>query len=380
MLSKIEAYLKDKTQELSFLTIKGDANLGIKGYSLPGEGLDVPVLTEELAASIKAGKGDEIKITSIIKGMIFTLGIDSSFKYKEEYIKFLRAANPSIEEYIFYQSTLFGQGTLEEIIFLKALITINPSNNRGLLSYGITLVNYGEGKLKDKGYEKQYRSFISEGKNILEELLNRGVNEALIYYNLAYIYKTQKKYVKAELMAERLLEVSDEELLKDHMILLLGEIKDLALYEEGYEAILSCEAQRGLPLLEGLLEQYPKWWNLRFFIGLGYRQLGDYDSALEQFIEVLELKHNQLDTLVEVGLCHAALGNNMDAVDYFELALELGGENSEILCNLAIAHIQAGDYQAAREAIEKSLDLNSEDAIAKHVYDNLMARIEADNK
>lgn len=373
MIFGIEDYLKDKAKELSFLTIKGDAQMAIKDYTLPAEGLDVPLLTEELAASIKAGKGDEIKIASIIKGMIFTIGIDYSFKHRDEYIRFLKSANPKIEDYILYQSAEFGEeNTLDEIIFLKALVTINYDNNRGLLGYGISLINYAEVKLKSKGREKQYMDFVAEGRNALEELLNRGFEEPLTYYNLAYIYKVESKYIKSKLMAEAFLKSSQEELLKDNMIILLGEIRDLAIFEEGYEAILAGEPYRGLPLLEELINDYPKWWNLQFFLGLGYRQAGDFDAALKHFKEVLEIINNQLDTLVEIGLCYYSLGDIEEAIEYFLLALEIGGDNSEVLCNLAVAYLEAGNHNLAMEAIDRSLSLNPEDEVTKIVYDAII--------
>jgi len=166
--------------------------------------------------------------------------------------------------------------------------------------------------------------------------------------------------------------IKEEELLKDNMIILIREIKDLAIYEEGYEAILAGQPQIGLPLLEGLIELYPQWWNLHFFLGLGNRQRGDYEVAINHFLEVLNIRDNQLDTLVEIGLCHYGLGNNDEAIDYFTLALEIGGDNSEILSNLAIAYIEVENYTLAKECLEKSLDINSDDEITKLAYKNLM--------
>ncbi|SCY97529.1 tetratricopeptide repeat protein [Alkaliphilus peptidifermentans] len=376
----IEPYLKEKSQELSFVQLKGDAEVGVENYQLPSEGLDVPILTEELAENIKKKRPDEVlTVAAIVRGMIHTIGIDSNFKYLEEYIKFLYAFDANIEAYIMYQGVKYidSNKPIESIIFFKALVTINPQNPKGLLNYAAAVANYGNEYLKSG--HKQSKAFHKEAKEKFEELLNRGIEEPLIYYHLAYLYRYEKQFIKSRKMGEIYLNVSDEELLKDNVIVLLREIKDLALYEEGYEAILSGKPQIGVPILEELLEEYKEWWNLYFFVGLGNRLLGNYKEAINSFEQVLELEEDQLDSLVELGLCYSSINDLQEAIDYFTRALRIGGDNSEILCNLAMVYMETGCLLEAEEIIRRSLELNPDDEITQLCFKKLQSQLKITN-
>ena len=91
MKFKIEKYLLKKAEELAFITIKHDGEFQIEGYKMPSEGLNVPIKNDVLVKGIKEKTvQDNINVMSIADGMIFIIGIDSNFKYNEEYKKFLR--------------------------------------------------------------------------------------------------------------------------------------------------------------------------------------------------------------------------------------------------------------------------------------------------
>ena len=92
MKYKIEKYLLKKTDELAFITLKADGDFKIKGYDIPAEGLDVPIKNEVLVKGIKDKTAQEsLNSMSIADAMIYIMGIDSTFKYNEEYDKFIEA-------------------------------------------------------------------------------------------------------------------------------------------------------------------------------------------------------------------------------------------------------------------------------------------------
>ncbi|AOY76452.1 tetratricopeptide repeat protein [Clostridium formicaceticum] len=360
----IDAYLLKKTEELSFVHLKHDAALKIKAYHLPSAGLDVPILTTELAENIKKKKESEvITIGSIIRGMVYLLGIDPEFKYKEEYIKFLYAANPQVEEYVLVEGLKYlnSYKLLEGIIFFKALVFLNPNSVEGLLNYALALLDYRDQELVDK--KKNYKLFTKEAQEKLETLLNLDPQQPLAYYYLGFIYKDQKAFNKAKFHWEKAMLLDLDEGIKEQIKECLFQLEDMAQYERGYETILAGKPEEGLPLLEGLYEKYQGWWNLVFFVGLGHRQLGNFHEAIQYFKRVLELNKDQLDAMVELGLCYGGLGELQKAIEYFHRAIEIGGEDSEILCNLAMMYMEIGDLQKAGESISASLRLNPEDEI-----------------
>lgn len=360
----IDDYLLKRTDDLSFIQLKHDSQLNIQNYQLPTNGLDIPIITEELAENIKTKKEDEVlTIGIIIRGMIYLLGVDPRFKYREEYIKFLYAVNPKIEEYILIEGLYFLEKTkfIEGIIFLKSLISLNPCDIKGLLNYSLALLEYRDKELIDK--KNTYTIFTKEAKDKLEELLEIDNQQSLAYYYLGFIYKDNKEFNKAKFHWEKAIKLELEENLKEHVRELLLQLEDMAQYEKGYEAILAGRPKEGIPLLKELEERYKKWWNLMFFIGLGYRQLNAFSEAIQYFEKVLELKEDQLDTIVELGLSYGGLGELQEAIEHFYRAMDLGGENNEILCNLAMIYLELGDLRKAQEHINRSLRINPDDEI-----------------
>ncbi|SNT17074.1 Tetratricopeptide repeat-containing protein [Anaerovirgula multivorans] len=360
----IDRYLLRNTEDLSFIHLKQNAELKIPNYQLPEGGLELPIFIEELANNIKTKDENRIiTVGAIIRGIIYLLGIDSTFKYKDEYIKFLYAANPEIEKYILSEGikALEKDEQLKAVIYSKSLVLINPTDTKILLNYVLTLLQYRDKELVQK--RKSFDAYTDEIKDKLEILLNIDSQQPLAYYYLGFIYKDRKQYTKAKLHWEKALTLSLEENLKEQLNELLRQLEDMVQYENGYEAILSERPQEGLPLLEELEKKYEEWWNLKFFIGLGYRQLGSFHEAVQYFNKVLNIKENQVDALAELGLCYAALGEVQKAIKIYHQVIEFQGDNNEILCNLSMLYLQLGDIEKARKYINTSLGINPHDEI-----------------
>lgn len=360
----LDNYLLKNTEKLSFIHLKENAQLNIPNYKLPKGGLDFPIFTEELALNIKTKEENSIiTIGGIIRGIIYLIGIDSTFKYNEEYVEFLYIANPQIEKYILKEGiqALEKEDLLNALIFFKCLVFLNPNDTKILLNYALTLIEYRDKALLNK--KKTFKLFTEEVMDKLEILLNIDSQQPLAYYYLGFIYKDKRQYKKAKVHWEKALSFNLEESIKDQLNGLLLEIEDMVQYERGYEAILSGRPQEGLLLLEELEKKHVSWWNLKFFIGLAYRKLGVFHQAIQYFNKVLAIKENQIDTLAELGICYAGLGELQKAIKTFHQAIEVEENNNELLCNLAMLYLEIGNIEKAKEYINTSLKMNPQDEI-----------------
>ena len=98
MKFRSEKHVLRKAEELAFLRIKDNAEFNLKGYNFPSEGLDVPIKNDVLVKGIKENTAQNgLSSMSITDAMIYIIGIDSKFKYNDEYKKFLKAIESNLD-------------------------------------------------------------------------------------------------------------------------------------------------------------------------------------------------------------------------------------------------------------------------------------------
>lgn len=363
MIRNIHEYFNEKTDNIYFIQMKEGSKLkeGIEfDTSIP-----IPLIVNNLLEEIKDGNAvEEIKLEYIIEGIIYLLGVDFDFKHKKEYLDLLYSYDNNIEGYILSEGIkkINDDMTEEGMIYLRALVNIDRENIRGLYSYGLAL----EAKAIDYYNKKEIKDgniFFRESTDQFEVILDIDPSFDLAYYKLGYHYRNMKQYKKTELIWEKFVNMtSNDELIKE-IKLQLELIKDDVNYEEGYNLILRGKSEDGLEKLLPLAENNSDWWNLLFFIGLGYRQSGNYNEAIKYFEKVLILKDNQVDALNEVGLCYANIARFDQAITNFNKAIEIKPNEYQVLCNRGMTYLQEGNLEKAEKDIEKAYEINPEDDV-----------------
>ena len=125
-------------------------------------------------------------------------------------------------------------------------------------------------------------------------------------------------------------------------------------------------------MLLGLLEKdldYKKAEILNI-LGVSYRDIGDYNKAIEYHEKALEIRinalgENQPELYNNLGISYDGLGDYNKAIEYHEKALEIRintlGENhpdvADSYNNLGISYDGLGDYNKAIEYHEKALEI-----------------------
>lgn len=368
MKFKIDKYLLRKTEELAFITVKKNGEFNLEGYEIPKEGLNVPIKNEVLVKGIKDKTAqDGINSMSIADAMIYIIGIDSEFKYNEEYKKFLFAlekkVNFNVRSYAGYMSRKYfemGEST-DSLIYIKALVTLYPDDLEGLYNYAIVCQEVATFYQKD-GDVKAMNAFLLEAGEKLEKIINMDGDFALAYYHLGYHYYNQSQFVKAKVIWEEAMRLGLDEDIMAEIQENIGKMDFKVQYEEGYSLVFQGKFEEGLEKLLPLEEEHSDWWNLLFIIGIAYKNMGEMDKAILYFEKILIIKPKQVDTLVELALCEASSFNMDRCIELLEQAAKLK-EDPEILCNLGMAYLNTGDIDDAIYYIERAYELNPEDEI-----------------
>ena len=365
---RIEKYLLKKADELAFITIKNDGDFKLEGYKLPNQGLDVPIKNEVLVKGIKENTAQEgINSMSIADAMIYIMGIDSSFKYNDEYKKFLDALekniNLDIRAYMGYMSRKYfeiGEST-DSLIYLKALISQYPDDVEGMYHYSIVCQELAQQYQKDSD-NVGMNKFLLEALDKLERVIALDESFALAYYHLGYHYYNQGQYIKAKVIWEEALNLGLDADTVAEIQDNIGKMDFKVQYEEGYSLVFQGRSEEALEKLLPLEAEHSDWWNLLFMIGLAYKYMNEIEEAKAYFERILILKPHQVDTMVELGLCEAASYNLEKAIEHFSTAAKIK-EDPEILCNLGMAYLNNGELDEAIYYVERAYELNPEDEI-----------------
>ena len=371
-MKTMKAFLLEQTKELTFLSLDIRKILKNKDIEDKGKFVEIPLLLEDLSDEIQKNEQEFMITTEIlIKGIAYLLGVDPNFKYREEYIRILKNLSPNIVKTLLaLGNKTFDQGEkIKGMIFLKGALTVSANESETLFNYALALLtlveDFRQDREPDKGisHKDKIVFFQDEAREKLERLIEVKPNHALAHYHLGFLYKNDSLFQKAEIIWKRSLALGLEEHLEEHVNTLLREIEDLVQYEEGYQKILQGDVDPGLKKLLELEERYPEWWNLHFFIGLGYRQKQEFSNAITYFQRVLDLEERIPDPYVEIALSYAGLGKYEKAVEYFEKAHHKDPNSGEILSNLAMVYLELGNLKKAEEHIDASLEINPEDEI-----------------
>ena len=97
----VTEYFKNKSDKLSFFELKENTSYSIKGYPI-NKNIPLPIKTDSLIKEIKEGNlEEEIKLSHIIDGIIYLIGIDLDFPNIEDY-GYKIADKKDYEEFIAY--------------------------------------------------------------------------------------------------------------------------------------------------------------------------------------------------------------------------------------------------------------------------------------
>ena len=371
-MNVVDEYFIKKTDKISFVELRTGSNIRIRDYTID-EDLPLPIIIDTLIGEIQKGDiYDEIKVSHIIDGIIFILGIDIDFKYKEEYIKLLYEYDPNIEDYIMYKGFKYIEAENLEYgaVFFRSLVNINNKNINGIFNYALSLESLSI-KFAEMGDAEKSVEFLLESTRRLESILDISEDFPLVYYKLGYHYKNYEQFVKAKLIWEKYLNIGKDLERIQEIREQIELIDDDADFEEGVISLSNGEYSLALEKLLGLCSKYKESGNIFYLAGLAYKSLGDYENAIDYFYEAIDLDFQDVNVYNELGICLFALGYVYEAIDIFDTGIELNQTDYRIIFNRGLVYLQLGDTEKARADIETAYRLNPNDTAVKEQFNNL---------
>ena len=366
-MSYIEEQLKKKTEDISFIQIKEDSPLKEKAINITA--IPLPVLTNSLIEVVKTDDTDEIDMSKIIDGIIYLLGIgDSDFPYVDEYKSILRNVSPEIEENIFFKAmTFFTEGDIDgSLINVRAILSLNPTNIKALFQYGIVLESIGA-DLLEKEQIKEGEEVLGLSTSNFENILDIDEEYALAYYKLGYHYRHLGQYIKTDIIWEKFLKLSKDDILKAEIREQIDFIKDEVNFEAGISYISYNDYKKALDSLLKLMPQHSESWNVNYLLGQCYNALGDIDDAIDYFNLAIKYNTQEADIYNELGVAYYNIGEIDKAIETFTQGIESAQEDYKIIFNRSLMYSALEDYVNALADAEKALELNQDESIEAQV-------------
>lgn len=368
----IDDYFLKKSDKVSFIELRKGAYIKIGDYIVK-DNIPLPIVTNTLIKEVKEGTvEEEFKVSHLIEGVIYILGIDYDFKFKDEYKKILYNYDPKIEDFILYK----GFKHIEDkeydngAICFRALTNINNKNINGIFNYALSLENISKDFIK-KGDKEKSRIFLIESTNQLESILDSTTDFPLVYYKLGYHYRYYEQFLKAKLIWEKYLNLDDDDNRLQEIREQLDTITDDVDFEEGINYISKGEYSLALERFLRLARKHEKWWNIFYLTGLAYKGIGEYENAIDFFYEAIELDCKDVNVYNELGICLFGVGHINEAIKIFNEGINLDNTDYKILFNRGMTFLQLGIIEKAIEDIETAYRLNPNNIAVKNQMERL---------
>ncbi|MBE0449202.1 MAG: tetratricopeptide repeat protein [Clostridia bacterium] len=360
----LERFLSD----IVFIELKPGKKMTVGDHTVP-DGIPIPVYMFDLANHIKNEDIENIPVVAIIKGLVYYLGADQDVNgYSDSYVSLLEAIDPKMTVSINLDAIKFAENRdyVPAILYFNAVLNIDPHNLDAVYNMGRCYL--------DLAIAKEIEEMYLMAKQCFESSIKIKSDFAEAHFGLGVCLYNEELYLEAEgawitaLRLELPLEMRDE------AIDALGRVRDKALFERGSELIMNHRINEGLEILKALEEDHDDWWNLLFFIGVGYRAQELYEEAISYFLKVLTLNTGHIQTMNEIGICFLSVGDLKAAGKYFKEALRLSPDNAELICNLGIVALNEGDLDEARGRFSKAYELSPHDEVVamwlSHIHQN----------
>ncbi len=341
-----------KKHQLFFIELNKDITLGDRVFP---KGLDLPVDPDAIKTMVTHGK-DHFDFKQMLRDMCIILGLDPTFNHYNTYKDMVGAALSNPYPYCMGLGVSASSQAqwIDAIAFFKAALVFEEQFDA---YYHLGRVHYAMAIAKEPT-----PGALKASKHYFEQAKALELRPEVDYY-LTFILHLEEKHIEALTVARRLLQSELEETLALDLLGKMPILEDKAIYQEGVAHILEERFQEGLEALLSLSELALDDWKAQFFIGLGYRGIGQLSQSLQHLLRAKALNPAEDRIFNELGLVAMMLEDHANAKIFLMEGLKIKPLNYDILCNLGILLMETGDWTHAEKFIEEAYQLNSEDPI-----------------
>jgi tetratricopeptide (TPR) repeat protein len=162
-----------------------------------------------------------------------------------------------------------------------------------------------------------------------------------VYLDLAFVYQSIDKYDKSfECILKSIrLNYHHEEAISE-----LGSFIEFHRYYD-----------KGINILNEIIEHNPYCFQAWYYLGICYRELEDLENSLKAFDYAIVINNEFEPALIEQARTMTFIGRWEEGIQLFEKALRVTGSNDEIFTELGNIYLNKHDLQKARSYYDKAI-------------------------
>lgn len=151
--------------------------------------------------------------------------------------------------------------------------------------------------------------------------------------------------------------------------LILKKIQTMIFFEEGNQLYRQKKYAEAVVVFKEFLEKNPSVYQVIINIGNCYREMGEYDKAIAEYIKVLDRLNIDKDSfegdeiaaraLVSISEAHIKQGNLEIAREYLMQAVEISKEDEVLTFNIGEIYFDQGEIEKAIEYFKIAININS---------------------
>lgn len=279
------------------------------------KGVPIPLRRKEVKDF--AG-GDGVPMTIIAENMAWVMGCDPHFKYTKDYVAILdKLYTKRLAETLMKEGRDAAErGDMDNAcIHFRASLCIRYDYLHSMYSYARACrVMYENSK-----NEEYVGRFKAEALDWFELLTETHPRFAMGYYYLGYSYLNIGLYNKAVLAWNGFLRFTRNSKDRKEIQHRIDQLADPVAIEKGCMDISAGRAKEGVDALEPYLKsQFSNWWPLHYYLGMGYKSLGQTSDSLNEFKKALMINGSHIESMRELLAIYEESGDKANIKKYSE--------------------------------------------------------------
>ncbi len=360
----IEKEIKKRLNNVGFVELKGDTT--VEGFKFLKE-VPLPIMVDDIKKLAIEKNDIGVRADLISKGIIYVLGCDTEFKYKDNYKEILEAIIKDIKSFVI-SNTLKVEDSLDKYIYLNSFVGLGISDDEIEYNKLIYLENYLDEHRKNLKEEDQSEII----KNLLVNYEKIEDKKIIPYsnYRLGIINKAIGNYLKSKMYFEKSLEsgdlVEDEEL-KNTLRREIEDISDYSNIEIAETYINYSDFDKAEEALKNVSIYYVDQSYLNFLRGFVYQSTGRIELAIEEYKKAISLNKNREDYYNSLAICLVNLNKYKEASYILEEGIENNNTSYNLKYNLGVIYVNLNKLEEARELLKEAYAIKPSEELYKYI-------------